>query len=114
MSDKCLFCQIANGDIPAQKVFENEQVVAFVDIHPQANLHLLFVHKKHTENINEMTSDELSLVQVFKAISEYTKSNELHHKGFRIVSNQGREAGQSVFHTHFHLLGGQQLGTFGR
>lgn len=114
MGDNCLFCKIGKGLIPSQKIFENENVFGFVDIHPQAKTHLLFVHKNHTENINEMSGDPKSLVQVFEAITEYTHGIELSKKGFRIVTNMGADAGQTVFHTHFHLLGGEALGHFGR
>ena len=114
MSANCLFCKIAKGIIPAQKVFENEHVFGFVDIHPQAKIHLLFVHKKHTENINEMSGDPDSIAQMFQGIADYTKGGELSKNGYRIVSNQGLNAGQSVFHTHFHVLGGEALGHFGR
>jgi histidine triad (HIT) family protein len=114
MSSSCLFCKIINGEIPATKIFENESVLGFVDIHPQAKTHLLFLHKKHTANINEMSTDELSLAQVFKAITEYTNSNNLNEEGFRVVVNQGKNGGQTVFHTHFHVVGGEPLGRFGR
>ena len=114
MSSQCLFCKIAKGEIPAQKVFENDHVFGFVDIHPQAKMHLLFVHKKHTNNINEMSGDEQSIAQVFKAISDYTKTTDLVRDGFRIVTNHGAHAGQTVFHTHFHVVGGEVLGRFGR
>lgn len=114
MSSSCIFCKIAKGEIPSKKVFENENVFGFVDLHPQAKIHLLFVHKKHTENINEMSSEDQHLGQVFQGIAEYTKSNDLHREGFRIVTNQGPDAGQTVFHTHFHVLGGEKLGRFGK
>lgn len=114
MSAKCLFCKIANGEIPSNKIFENENVIGFVDIHPQAKIHLLFVHKKHTDNINEMSVDDHSIAQLFRGIAEYTSSNDLHKEGFRIVTNLGPNAGQTVFHTHFHVVGGEMLGRFGR
>ncbi|MFA6238366.1 MAG: HIT domain-containing protein [Bacteriovorax sp.] len=114
MSANCLFCKIASGEIPSQKIFENDHVFGFVDIHPQAKVHLLFVHKNHTGNINEMSNNDQSIAQVFKGIAEYTNSNELHKEGFRVVTNQGRHSGQTVFHTHFHVVGGEALGHFGR
>ena len=114
MSDNCLFCKIGKGVIPSQKIFENENVFGFVDIHPQAKTHLLFVHKKHTVNINEMSADPESVGQVFAAITEYTQDRELSKHGYRIVTNMGTDAGQTVFHTHFHVLGGESLGHFGR
>ena len=114
MGANCLFCKIAKGEISAQKVFENEHVFGFVDIHPQAKIHLLFVHKKHTANINEMSGDPEAIAQMFQGIAEYTKGHELSKNGYRIVTNQGPDAGQTVFHTHFHIVGGEALGHFGR
>lgn len=114
MSANCLFCKIVKGDIPSQKVFENEHLMAFVDIHPQAKTHLIFIHKKHSENINEMSKDPEAITQMFQGIAEYTNATDLSSKGFRIVTNLGPDGGQSVFHTHFHILGGEPLGHFGR
>jgi histidine triad (HIT) family protein len=113
MSDNCLFCKILKGDIPSQKVFENENVVAFKDLYPQAKIHILFIHKNHTANINEMAEDPASITHIFSAIKEYTTKEKLDSFGFRIVTNLGANAGQSVFHTHFHLLAGEKLGHFG-
>jgi histidine triad (HIT) family protein len=111
MSD-CLFCGIIRGEINSKKVFENENVFGFVDIHPQAKEHYLFIHKAHSANINEMSEEEVS--QVFAGIKEFTKSSELTESGFRVVTNTGSDACQTVFHTHFHVLGGEQLSSFGR
>lgn len=110
----CIFCKIIAGEIPSTKVFENENVLAFKDLHPMAPIHLLFVSKKHSANVNEMcTSNESCLVSIFKGITEYTKQTGLDQKGFRVVTNIGKDAGQTVFHTHFHLLGGGTLRGFG-
>ena len=113
MSDNCLFCKISKGEIPSKKVFENENVFAFEDIHPQAKIHLLFVHKKHTANINEMSADGESIAAIFRAINEYTQDKALSREGFRVLTNSGPDAGQTVFHTHFHVVGGESLGHFG-
>lgn len=113
MKADCLFCKILEGSIPATKVFENENVIGFVDIHPQAKVHLLFVHRTHTSDINQMSQDPESIGQVFQAITEYTKAHGLDKNGFRVVTNLGRHAGQTVFHTHFHVVSGEQLGRFG-
>ena len=113
MSPDCLFCKIAKGDIPSTKVFENDNVLGFVDIHPQAKTNLLFVHKTHTKDINEMSLNPTSIGQIFQAISEYTQSQELDQNGFRVVTNLGKNAGQTVFHTHFHVVSGETLGRFG-
>lgn len=113
MSLDCLFCKIAEGKIPSTKIFENDSVVGFVDIHPQAKTHLLFIHKKHTADINELSQDTMALGQIFQAITEFSKTQGLDKNGFRVVTNLGKHAGQTVFHTHFHLLAGEQLGRFG-
>lgn len=113
MSENCLFCKIVKGEIPATKIHESEKVVGFVDIHPQAKKHYLFVHKNHTANINEMCADVQSLGDVYQAIAEFTKKEQLDQSGFRVVTNLGKHAGQTVFHTHFHVVGGEPLGHFG-
>ncbi len=113
MSADCLFCKILKGDIPSTKVYEKGNVTGFVDIFPQAKIHLLFIHKNHTTNINEMSLDPKSVGEVFEAISEYTQAQRLDQGGFRVVTNHGKDAGQTVFHTHFHVLSGEKLGHFG-
>ncbi|MCT4640903.1 MAG: HIT domain-containing protein [Bacteriovoracaceae bacterium] len=110
MSD-CLFCSIVEGKIPCEKVFENENVLAFKDIYPQAKIHILFIHKNHSTDITQM--DLNSIGEVFSAIKEYVDKNPKLTKGFRIVNNCGQEGAQTVFHTHFHLLAGEQLKSFG-
>ena len=110
MSD-CLFCKIVQGDIPSEKVFENDKVLAFKDINPMAKDHFLFINKTHSKNINEMGPHEMS--EIFIAIKEFTQSADLEGSGFRVVTNINAHGGQTVFHTHFHILGGEQLGSFG-
>lgn len=113
--EKCLFCKIIQNEIPVKKVYENEKVLGFEDIGPQAQTHLLFIHKSHTDHINELSQyDSPQLVDIFEAIRIYTQENKLEKEGFRIVTNVGKNAGQTVFHTHFHVLGGEKLGPFGR
>jgi len=107
----CLFCKIIGGEIKSNIVFESENVIAFEDINPQARLHFLFIHRSHSNNVNEMSSNEVG--DVFAAVSEFTKANELSKNGFRVVTNTGVHGCQSVFHTHFHILGGEQLSGFG-
>jgi histidine triad (HIT) family protein len=114
MSSECIFCKIAEGKIPSSKVFENDNVLGFVDLHPQAKIHLLFIHKNHSVDINDMAKNPINLAEVFQGIAEYTQSSGLDKSGFRVVTNLGKEAGQSVFHTHFHVVGGEHLGRFGR
>jgi histidine triad (HIT) family protein len=107
----CLFCKIARGEIPSKNIYEDDFVLGFVDLHPQAKLHYLFIHKDHSKNINEMNDENLT--QIFVAIKKFTISASLDHEGFRVVSNVGKNGGQTVFHTHFHVLAGEKLGTFG-
>ena len=112
--EDCLFCKIVNGEIPSTKVYEKENVVAFKDIQPLAKEHYLFIHKTHTKNVNAISdSDPTQLVEIFGAIKEFTQGNSLEEEGFRVVTNINEYGCQSVFHTHFHVLGGEQLKGFG-
>jgi histidine triad (HIT) family protein len=113
MSD-CIFCKIVEGKIPSTKIYEDEKVIGFKDLRPQATIHQLFIHKKHTKDINEMAkNDPAQLADLFNGIRLYTEKEGLVKDGFRIVTNQGPNAGQTVFHTHFHVLAGEPLGHFG-
>lgn len=113
MSD-CLFCKFITKEIETEIVFENDKVLAFNDLYPQAKKHILFVHKEHTANINDLSEmNPEQLKDVFAAIREFTNSNNLSKNGFRVVNNCGAHAGQTIFHTHFHVLGGEKLGHFG-
>lgn len=109
----CLFCKFVSGEIKPEVIFENESVLGFKDINPQAKEHYLFVSKSHHQDVNEMAdADSKSIGEVFKGISEFTKSNDLAKNGFRVITNLGKHGCQSVFHTHFHVLGGEQLAGF--
>ena len=107
MSD-CLFCKIAAGDIPSNKVYEDELVYAFYDIDPQAPVHFLVIPKEHIPSCGEITADNAGVVaHCFEVISTVTKG--LGITDFRVVSNCGAQAGQSVPHLHFHVLSGRDL-----
>lgn len=109
MSD-CLFCKFVSGELETNKVFENEKVLAFKDINPAAAIHVLFIHKKHTKNIAELCSNEMTQVtDIFQAINQWTGDVGLQDGGFRIINNMGKNGGQTIFHTHFHVLGGEPL-----
>lgn len=113
MSD-CIFCKLVAGTIPSTKIYEDENVIGFKDLRPQAAIHQLFIHKKHTKDINELTKNDPSqLANLFNAIRIYTEKENLTKDGFRVVTNQGPNAGQTVFHTHLHVLAGEPLGHFG-
>lgn len=103
----CLFCKIVSGDIPSQKVYEDETVLAFWDINPQAPVHILVIPKAHIESAACVTPDNSALVaHCFEVITQLGKELE---GGFRVVSNCGPNAGQTVPHLHFHILGGAPL-----
>lgn len=110
----CLFCKIIAGEVPSEKVYEDEKVLAFKDIKPNAKEHYLFISKEHSKNVNEMIeNDQEGVLAVFNAISKFTKENDLEKEGFRVVTNTNKNSGQVVFHTHFHVLGGEPLAGFG-
>ena len=113
MSD-CIFCKIIEGSIPSTKIYEDDNVIGFKDLRPQAVIPQLFVHKKHTQDINDLAkNDPGQLADLFNGIRRYTEKEGLTEKGFRIVTNMGPHAGQTVFHTHMHVLGGEPLDGFG-
>jgi histidine triad (HIT) family protein len=104
---ECVFCKIVAGEIPSKKVFENERLLAFEDINPKAPTHILLIPKMHFENLNDSSSDPALLGEIVAQSAAVAK--KLGITDFRLVANTGREAGQVVFHLHFHLLGGRQM-----
>lgn len=109
--DTCLFCKIIKGEIPAEKVYENDSTVIIRDIDPQAPYHLLALPRKHYAAIHDIPSEEIAsyMGDLTKAVSHYLKESGLDQKGYRLVINSGRSAGQSVFHIHVHILGGRSM-----
>ena len=107
----CLFCKIAAGDIPSTKVYEDETVYAFRDIAPQAPTHILVIPKVHIGSVSEITAENSGLVaHIFEVIPRIAEADGLTG-GYRVVSNCGADAGQTVHHLHFHILGGKTLAT---
>ena len=107
--ENCLFCKIIAGDIPSTKVYEDETVLAFRDIAPQAPTHILVIPKTHIGSVAEITAENSAVVaHIFEVIAQVAKSEGLA-EGYRVVSNCGPHAGQTVHHLHFHILGGEQL-----
>ena len=105
----CLFCKIVAGEIPSTKVYEDEQVLAFRDIAPQAPTHILVIPKTHIGSVAEITAENSGLVaHIFEVIPQIAQAEGLEG-GFRVVSNCGADAGQTVQHLHFHILGGKTL-----
>ena len=108
MSD-CLFCKIIAGSIPSTKVYEYETVFAFRDIAPQAPTHILVIPKAHMASVNDITAENSAVVShIFEVIPQIAKAEGLDG-GYRVVSNCGADAGQTVHHLHFHILGGKTL-----
>ena len=109
MSD-CLFCKIINGEIPSDKVFENDDIYAFRDVNPVAPLHVLIIPKKHISSINEVETEDAELMgKLFLAAKQIAANEGYTDAGFRTVMNCGEDAGQTVFHVHMHLLAGREL-----
>ncbi len=110
MSD-CIFCKIVAGEIPSKKAYEDERVVAFFDISPQAKMHILVIPKEHIASVAEIDESNSAVVaHIFEVIAKIAREQNLHG-GYRVVSNCGADAGQTVSHLHFHILGGETLNT---
>lgn len=108
MSDDCLFCKIIKGDIPADKLYEDDELLAFSDISPQAPKHFLVIPKKHISGPGDITDTDTELIgKLVKKGAEIAKEQGI--TAFRTVMNNGAEAGQTVFHIHMHVLGGREL-----
>lgn len=106
----CLFCKIINGEIPSNKVYEDDTVFAFRDIEPQAPTHILIIPKEHIKSAAELNESNSAVVaHIFEVAAKLAKQEGLDD-GFRIVNNCGDLAGQSVKHLHFHLMGGREFG----
>ena len=106
----CIFCKIIDGSIPSNKVYEDDKMLAFHDIAPQAPVHVVMIPKLHIESMNDITQENCDAVaHIISKIPEIAKSVNLD--SYRIVNNCGLDAGQTVFHIHFHLLGGKKLET---
>lgn len=104
----CLFCKIAAGEIPSKKVYEDDLCYAFYDIDPQAPTHFLVIPKAHIASVSEVTPENQAVVgHIFSVIAQMTK--DLGLESYRVVSNIGEQAGQSVFHLHFHVLSGRDM-----
>lgn len=106
----CLFCKIIAGEIPSAKVYEDDNMYAFRDINPEAPCHVLIVPKKHIASADEINADNSAVVaKIYEKIPEIARLGGVKN-GYRVVTNCGPDAGQTVFHLHFHILGGAELG----
>jgi len=107
----CLFCKIINKEIPSTIVYEDEEILAFRDIHPVTPVHILVIPKKHITSLAELEKeDEAVIGRIYTVINEIAKKEGILDKGFRVIVNCGEDGGQEVKHLHFHLLGGKKLG----
>lgn len=110
MAEECIFCKIAAGDLPADIVFEDEFVVAFRDINPQAPVHVQVIPKEHIESAAALTPEHAELIiDLMLVAAEIARSEGLEQDGYRLVANVGPHGGQSVPHLHIHVLGGRQM-----
>jgi histidine triad (HIT) family protein len=108
--ENCIFCKIAAGLIPSNKVYEDESIFAFRDINPEAPVHILIIPKKHISSVNDLElGDEELIGKIFITAKKIAKDEGISESGFRIVTNCGRDGGQTVPHLHFHILGGRNL-----
>ena len=104
----CVFCEIAKGNIPSTKVYEDDMILAFKDLNPQAPVHVLVIPKEHIDCANDITADNSEYIKrIFETIPEIAKSQEI--ESYRLINNCGEDAGQTVKHLHFHILGGVKM-----
>jgi histidine triad (HIT) family protein len=108
--ENCVFCKIIKGEIPSEKVYEDDEIFAFKDINPVAPIHILVIPKKHIETLLEVTEEDSKLIaKIYMAINKIAKDLGIEKDGFRVVANCGRDSGQEVMHIHFHMLAGKKL-----
>lgn len=106
----CLFCRVANGELPTEIIYEDDTVLAFRDINPQAPTHALVIPKRHIASINHATSDDAELLGSMVLAAKHVAAQEgLHDNGYRLVFNINNHGGQTVYHIHLHVLGGRQM-----
>ena len=110
--EDCLFCKIAKGEIPSQKVFENDEILAFKDINPIAPIHILVIPKKHITSLAHIQKEDEELIgRIYGAINTISEEQGFKQDGYRVIVNCGKNGGQEVMHLHFHIIGGKKLGT---
>ena len=109
--EDCVFCKIIKGEIPSEKVYEDEETIAFKDIQPAAPVHILVIPKKHIGTLLDVTEEDSHLIaHIYQVINKIAREMGIDKEGFRVIANCGKDAGQEVMHIHFHLLAGRKLG----
>ena len=107
---ECLFCKIRDGEIPAEVVYEDDEVLAFNDVNPQAPVHVLIIPKKHISTVNDAGPDDAAIIgNMMLAAKDIANTRKIAADGYRLVVNCNQNAGQTVFHIHLHLLGGRRM-----
>ncbi|MDP8215946.1 MAG: histidine triad nucleotide-binding protein [Candidatus Kaelpia imicola] len=107
---ECIFCKILNGEIPTELIYQDDDLVAFRDINPQAPTHILIIHRKHIERISDLNEEDSNLAGKMVLVAKKLAQDEgVTESGFRLVFNNNKDAGQDVFHIHLHLLGGRKF-----
>lgn len=108
--DNCIFCKIIKGEIPCSKVYEDDKVLAFNDISPEAPVHVLVIPKEHIRSVNEINEKNSNIIShIFEVINKLVLELKVEETGYRVVTNCGKDGGQTVDHLHFHVLGGRSL-----
>ena len=109
--EDCIFCKIIKGEIATNKVYEDEEILAFYDINPAAPIHILVIPKKHIDCIAHLEKEDEALVgKIYGVINKIAEEKEFKEQGFRVIVNSGKDGGQEVMHLHFHILAGRKLG----
>ena len=109
--EDCVFCKIIKGEIPTEKVYETDEILAFKDIHPAAPIHILVVPKKHISMLTDLKPEDEALIgKIYTTINEIAEQEGFKKQGYRVIANCGKDSGQEVMHIHFHVLGGKKLG----
>ncbi|MCI9177605.1 MAG: histidine triad nucleotide-binding protein [Clostridia bacterium] len=109
--EDCIFCKIIKGEIPAEKVYEDEEIIAFEDIHPAAPIHVLIIPKKHIATLMNIENEDTVLMgKIIQTTKKIAKQLGIEENGFRLIANCGPDSGQEVMHIHFHLLAGRKMG----
>ena len=108
-----VFAKIIRGELPSEKVFENERIIAIKDLHPVAPVHLLIMPKKEIPDLQSVTKEDLPLISEICAVAQKLAKEFDIADGYRLLTNNGTEGGQVIFHLHFHLIGGRKLGALG-
>ena len=109
--EDCIFCKIVKGEIPSNKVYEDDDVLAFHDINPAAPIHILVIPKKHISMLTDLKEEDEALIgKIYTTINKIAKQEGFEKEGYRVIANCGKDSGQEVMHIHFHILGGKKLG----